>query len=83
MTKMQRKKVAYVFSAAEEHWVGNGFFVSTIFSPSMLDSQLLSPFVLMDHAEALKLSRLPIRAKSSIGIPPEEADVLAQEVYNG
>ncbi len=47
---MQRKKVAYVFSAAEEHWVGNGFFVSTIFSPSMLDSQLLSPFVLMDHA---------------------------------
>jgi len=46
--KLQR--VANVVRPSEEHWVGDGFLVSTIFSPQRLDPQLLSPFVLMDHA---------------------------------
>ncbi len=44
------KPIALVRSAGQKHWVGDGFHVSTIFSPRQLDAQVLSPFILMDHA---------------------------------
>ncbi len=37
-------------AARERHWVGDGFRVSTIFAPHVVDAQVLSPFILMDHA---------------------------------
>lgn len=42
--------VAQVVRPKEKHWVGDGFRVSTIFSPNIVDAQTLSPFVLLDHA---------------------------------
>jgi redox-sensitive bicupin YhaK (pirin superfamily) len=41
-----------VFPPGPEHWVGDGFYVKTVFWPQ-LDAQMLSPFLLLDHA-ALK-----------------------------
>lgn len=43
------KPITHVLSARERHWVGDGFAVSTIFSPHLLDAEILSPFILMDH----------------------------------
>ena len=42
--------IAQIVAPSEKHWVGNGFHVSTIFSPYVVDAQTLSPFVLLDHA---------------------------------
>ncbi len=44
------KPIAHVLSPRERHWVGDGFAVSTIFSPHHLDAEIFSPFILMDHA---------------------------------
>lgn len=38
-----------VFPPGPEHWVGDGFYVKTVFWPQ-LDAQMLSPFLLLDHA---------------------------------
>ncbi|MEM8608472.1 MAG: pirin family protein [Myxococcota bacterium] len=38
-----------VFSPGPEHWVGDGFFVKTVFWPQM-GADMLSPFLLLDHA---------------------------------
>lgn len=43
------KKIIASAGAQEEHWVGDGFFVSTIFSVNPRNAQLISPFLLMDH----------------------------------
>ena len=49
-TQVSLTPITHVLSAEERHWVGDGFAVSTLFSPHRLDAQLLSPFILMDHA---------------------------------
>ncbi|MBW1905077.1 MAG: hypothetical protein JRJ24_07180, partial [Deltaproteobacteria bacterium] len=37
-----------VFPPGPDHWVGDGFYVKTVFWPQ-LDAQMLSPFLLLDH----------------------------------
>lgn len=49
-TEASVKRITHLLRPRERHWVGDGFLVSTVFSPSHLDAQLLSPFILMDHA---------------------------------
>lgn len=44
------RRIAAVLSSREDHWVGDGFFVSTILSPQRIDAQMISPFLLLDHA---------------------------------
>lgn len=44
------KPIAHLLSPTEQHWVGDGFAVNTIFSPQRIDAQVLSPFILLDHA---------------------------------
>ena len=46
-TKLQG--VDQVVTVSERHWVGDGFFVSTVFSPHRINPQTLSPFILMDY----------------------------------
>ncbi len=46
----QAKAILHVVEANNKHWVGDGFYVSTMFSPFQFDAQLLSPFVLLDYA---------------------------------
>ncbi len=47
---MGLQAVERVLTPSGQHWVGDGFWVTTVFSPSIIDAQTLSPFVLMDHA---------------------------------
>lgn len=50
MSNQSNKTVRAVVSPKENHWVGNGFFVSTIFSVFDMPYEILTPFILMDHA---------------------------------
>jgi redox-sensitive bicupin YhaK (pirin superfamily) len=47
---MNLKEIYTIVSPQEKHWVGDGFFVSTLFSPGQVDYQYTTPFILMDHA---------------------------------
>ena len=47
---MANKKLYKIFKAEEKHWVGNGFYVSTMFSMHSNENYHLSPFLLLDHA---------------------------------
>ncbi len=49
-TSESLQSVAQIVKPTEKHWVGDGFRVSTLFSPHIVDPQILSPFVLLDHA---------------------------------
>lgn len=46
----QEKSLLQILSPREEHWVGDGFYVSTIFSIMDQPNKYISPFILMDHA---------------------------------
>ena len=46
----QEKGLLQIISPREEHWVGDGFYVSTIFSIMDQPNKYISPFILMDHA---------------------------------
>lgn len=49
-SSMSSKKILTIVTPQEKHWVGDGFFVSTLFSPQQLDYKYTTPFILMDHA---------------------------------
>lgn len=44
------KKIIAKSSVQGEHWVGDGFYVSTIFSVHPNNADLISPFLMMDHS---------------------------------
>jgi len=46
----QEKQLLKVISPKEKHWVGDGFFVSSIFSMHSENYKNISPFLLLDHA---------------------------------
>ena len=48
MTK--EKKIIKIVLPREKHWVGDGFYVSSIFSMHSEDKKHISPFLLLDHA---------------------------------
>jgi redox-sensitive bicupin YhaK (pirin superfamily) len=47
---MKKKKLAFVEKPKEQHWVGNGFFVHTMFHPVGNMYRYTTPFILMDYA---------------------------------
>lgn len=64
----QFKTVTRIYQVGPEHWVGDGFHVSTIFSMHSIDPQLTSPFLLMDHAK--KKYFAPTKRKLGVGEHP-------------
>ena len=46
----QEKQLLKVIAQREKHWVGDGFYVSSIFSMHSEDYKNISPFLLFDHA---------------------------------
>jgi len=44
------KKIIKIVLPREKHWVGDGFYVSSIFSMHSEDKKHISPFLLLDHA---------------------------------
>ena len=47
---IQEKQIIKIVLPREKHWVGDGFYVSSIFSMHSEDNKLISPFLLLDHA---------------------------------
>lgn len=48
--KANHKTLYKILQPKEKHWVGNGFYVSTMFSVFSEDYKHITPFILMDHA---------------------------------
>ena len=46
----QEKQILKVIAPREKHWVGDGFYVSSIFSMHSEGYKNISPFLLLDHA---------------------------------
>tara|TARA_B100000700_G_scaffold147054_1_gene163884 strand:- start:2505 stop:3389 length:885 start_codon:yes stop_codon:yes gene_type:complete len=47
----QEKQLIKVISPKEKHWVGDGFYVSSIFSMHSENNKHITPFLLLDHAK--------------------------------
>lgn len=67
-TKSSTKKVIGIIGPREQHWVGDGFFVSTIFAVNSQIYPSISPFLLMDHAPAKYFA--PTDKKLGVGEHP-------------
>lgn len=75
------KPIAHVLSPRERHWVGDGFAVSTIFSPHHLDADVLSPFILMDHAAPRAFA--PAERRRGVGEHPHRGFETVTFAYQG
>ncbi|QQR89879.1 MAG: pirin family protein [Myxococcales bacterium] len=75
------KTVKHILSPQEEHWVGNGFFVSSILSPFVIDSQDISPFLLLDHAAPKQFS--PSTQSRGVGEHPHRGFETVTFAYAG
>lgn len=65
---MKKKELIKIVGPREQHWVGNGFLVNTIFSPHSEDYKHITPFILMDHAAPKKFE--PTSQKLGVGEHP-------------
>jgi redox-sensitive bicupin YhaK (pirin superfamily) len=69
-----------VFPPGPEHWVGDGFYVKTVFWPQ-LDPQMLSPFLLLDHAATRRFDPSPWRR--GVGEHPHRGFETVTFAYRG
>ena len=64
----QEKQLLKVIAPREKHWVGDGFYVSSIFSMHSEDYSNISPFLLLDHAAPKNFP--PTEKKLGVGEHP-------------
>jgi hypothetical protein len=69
-----------VFPPGPEHWVGDGFFVKTVFWPQ-IGAEMLSPFLLLDHAQAKHFDPSPWRR--GVGEHPHRGFETVTFAYQG
>ena len=69
-----------VFAPGPEHWVGDGFFVKTVFWPQM-GAEMLSPFLLLDHAARRRFEASPWRR--GVGEHPHRGFETVTFAYEG
>ncbi|HSN81232.1 MAG TPA: pirin family protein [Polyangiales bacterium] len=69
-----------VYPPGPEHWVGDGFFVKTVFWPQ-IDPQMLSPFLLLDHAARRRFEPSPWRR--GVGEHPHRGFETVTFAYEG
>jgi redox-sensitive bicupin YhaK (pirin superfamily) len=74
------RALAAVYPPGPEHWVGDGFFVKTVFWPQ-LDAQMLSPFLLLDHAARRRFEPSPFRR--GVGEHPHRGFETVTFAYEG
>ena len=81
-TKEQKKarSLQGVFAPGPDHWVGDGFYVKTVFSPQA-DAQMLSPFLLLDHAARKRFDPSPWRR--GVGEHPHRGFETVTFAYEG
>lgn len=65
---MAQKTVSKIISPHERHWVGDGFYVSTLFSMHSEAPELISPFLLLDHGSPKEFT--PSESKRGVGTHP-------------
>ena len=68
-TQNDVRTVEAIHRSTTFHWVGNGFHVSTYFPSEKLESERVSPFVLMDYGPAKEFSPLA-HGKRGVGWHP-------------
>jgi redox-sensitive bicupin YhaK (pirin superfamily) len=69
-----------VYPPGPEHWVGDGFFVKTVFWPQ-LGAEMLSPFLLLDHAKRKHFDPSPWRR--GVGEHPHRGFETVTFAYEG
>jgi quercetin 2,3-dioxygenase len=74
------KKLVNVLRSAEEHWVGNGFPVRTVFSYDQMGEEL-SPFLLLDYAGPYKFE--PADRPRGVGPHPHRGFETVTLVFDG
>tara|TARA_B100001971_G_C18268000_1_gene596004 strand:- start:4902 stop:5891 length:990 start_codon:yes stop_codon:yes gene_type:complete len=78
---MTKKNIYTIVRPAEKHWVGDGFYVSTLFSPHQVDYQYTTPFILMDHAAPREFA--PTQSKLGVGTHPHRGFETVTFAING
>ncbi len=74
------KKLNYIKRSANDHWVGDGFPVRTLFSYDDLADEL-SPFLLMDYAGPHQFA--PTSRRRGVGAHPHRGFETVTLVYDG
>ncbi|NVJ66960.1 MAG: pirin family protein [Gammaproteobacteria bacterium] len=74
------KQVTRVSAAPAKHWVGDGFYVSSMFSYTT-HGEDLSPFLLLDHAAPKQFE--PSQQKRGVGEHPHRGFETVTIVYSG
>ena len=74
------KKIIGVHHADEQHWVGDGFPVRTLFSYQSM-GELLSPFLMLDYASPTRF--LPATTAKGVGPHPHRGFETVTIVYEG
>lgn len=77
---MARKAVAAVYNAPQQHWVGDGFPVRSLFSHFSLGDHM-SPFLLLDYAGPTKFE--PSERPRGVGEHPHRGFETVTIVYQG
>ena len=75
------KEIKFIEVPSEEHWVGNGFRVHTIFHPLLEFGPYISPFILMDYAPPRNFP--PSEEKRGVGEHPHRGFETVTFVYSG
>lgn len=79
-TTTATRPLAGVYPPGPEHWVGDGFYVKTVFSPHP-DAEMLSPFLLLDHAARRRFDPSPWRR--GVGEHPHRGFETVTFAYEG
>lgn len=74
------KKLVRILRNTDQHWVGNGFPVRTLFSYSAL-GPMISPFLLFDYAGPMEFS--PTEQRRGVGEHPHRGFETVTIVYSG
>ena len=80
-SQKKEKKIKWITSPTEKHWVGNGFNVHTIFHPAPELKEFLSPFILMDYAPPKHFP--PGTEKRGVGEHPHRGFETVTICYSG
>ena len=74
------KKLLRILRNTDQHWVGDGFPVRTLFSYSAL-GPMISPFLLFDYAGPMEFS--PTEQRRGVGEHPHRGFETVTIVYSG
>lgn len=65
---MSGTKVVKVFKNSRKHWVGNGFYVSSLWSPGSSLYKYTNPFLMLDYAAPMRFE--PTSERRGVGVHP-------------